>query len=112
MAILFLFCKKTNRKETSYSSNFAHFFLNSPLIYEFLILSYLKKISGDSGGGLVLEVDDKWKLIGIVSSAIAKKAEVYGAMTNICDLNNYLVYTDVSKYNDWIYEVIFETILP
>ncbi len=58
---------------------------------------------------MVLKDDKLWKLVGIVSAAVAKKAEIYGKNQTICDLNNYLVYTDVSKFSDWIDQVIQET---
>jgi hypothetical protein len=58
---------------------------------------------------MVLEIDGSWKIVGIVSAAIAKPATVYGKVSKICDLNNYLVYTDVSKFSDWINNVIIET---
>jgi hypothetical protein len=32
-----------------------------------------------------------------------------GLTVSPCDLNNYLVYTDVSKFNSWIEQVIIET---
>jgi secreted trypsin-like serine protease len=58
-----------------------------------------------------LSFDGLWKLVGIVSAAIGqpiifndqKKAEI------ICNLDNYVVYTDVAKYNNWINRVILET---
>ncbi len=58
---------------------------------------------------MVLEVNGLTKLVGIVSAAVAKAAIVYGENRKICDLNNYLVYTDVSKFHEWINQVIFET---
>jgi secreted trypsin-like serine protease len=71
----------------------------------------LQTLSGDSGGGLILSFDGLWKLVGIVSANIGqpiifdgqKKAKI------VCNLDNYLVYTDVAKYNDWVYQVILET---
>jgi secreted trypsin-like serine protease len=71
--------------------------------------NYKIYFSGNSGGGMVLKDDKLWKLVGIVSAAVAKKAEIYGKNQTICDLNNYLVYTDVSKFSDWIDQVIQET---
>ncbi len=64
---------------------------------------------GDSGGGMVLEVNGLWKIVGIVSAAVGKSTTVYGKNTSICDLNHYLVYTDVSKFYKWIDQVVFET---
>jgi secreted trypsin-like serine protease len=65
--------------------------------------------SGDSGGGMVLKVGGLKKIIGIVSAAVAKSATVGGKNTSICDLDNYLVYTDVSKFYNWIEQVVLET---
>jgi hypothetical protein len=58
---------------------------------------------------MVLEVDSLWKIIGIVSAAVAKSVIVGGKNTSICDLDNYLVYTDVSKFYNWIEQVVLET---
>jgi hypothetical protein len=55
-----------------------------------------------------LKVGRLWKLIGIVSAAIAQRAEIDGENERICDLNNYLVYTDVAKFSDWVYQVILD----
>lgn len=54
---------------------------------------------GDSGSGMAISVKDRWTLIGIVSAALAGPA-------NICDLTNYVVFTDVSKYYHWIMSLI------
>jgi hypothetical protein len=58
---------------------------------------------------MVLEVDGLSKIIGIISAAIAEKATVFGQIVSVCDLNNYLVFTDVSKFSDWVNQVIFNT---
>jgi hypothetical protein len=58
---------------------------------------------------MVLKIQDSWKLVGIVSAAVAKNVIIDNKIAKICDLNNYLVYTDVMKFSDWIYEVAFET---
>jgi secreted trypsin-like serine protease len=60
--------------------------------------------SGDSGGGMysnARDVDgvDKWFLRGIVSLSL------HNPKTQMCDLTNYVVFTDLSKFGDWIYEV-------
>jgi hypothetical protein len=60
-----------------------------------------KNISGSSGAGMVLKIDGLWKLAGMVSTCITKPDH--------CDLNNYLVYTDVSKFNSWIEQVFIES---
>jgi secreted trypsin-like serine protease len=58
---------------------------------------------------MVLEVDGWTKIIGIVSAAVGKSAIVDDKKISICDLNNYLVFTDVSKFHNWIEQVILET---
>jgi secreted trypsin-like serine protease len=65
--------------------------------------------SGDSGGGMVLEVDGTRRLVGIISAAVAKEVVIQGKNAKICDLDSYLVYTDVSKFHGWINQVIRET---
>jgi hypothetical protein len=59
---------------------------------------------------MVLKIDGTWKIIGIVSAALAEPVIVEkSGLKFVCDLNNYMVYTDVSKFYDWTYQVIFET---
>ncbi|RZC34212.1 Trypsin domain containing protein [Asbolus verrucosus] len=55
--------------------------------------------SGDSGAGFVIKLDGKWYLRGLVSTAI-KNADFS------CNLNEYIVFSDVAKMNDWIKSVI------
>jgi secreted trypsin-like serine protease len=43
-----------------------------------------------------------WTLVGIVSAGATKNGT--------CDLPNYVLYTDVSKYYEWIYQVVLETL--
>jgi secreted trypsin-like serine protease len=70
-----------------------------------------KLFLGDSGGGMVLKVDDEWKIIGIVSSGNLKTVNVSGEAKTTCNLGLYSVFTDVSKYHDWINQVVLETFL-
>jgi hypothetical protein len=42
---------------------------------------------------------DKWFLRGLVSLSLQDKK------TQMCDLTNYLVFTDLSKLGDWIHKV-------
>jgi secreted trypsin-like serine protease len=58
---------------------------------------------------MVLKVDDVWKLVGIVSAALPIPVSTNGRFRMICDLENYIVYTDVSKFYHWISQVIGET---
>jgi secreted trypsin-like serine protease len=57
--------------------------------------------TGDSGGGLVLEINSNWTLLGIVSAGLIKH--------EVCDLTDYVLYTDVSKFYDWIYLMMIES---
>lgn len=50
---------------------------------------------GDSGGGLAVMRGKQMILKGLVSAALA-------GPLNICDLSNYVVFTDVAQYRDWI----------
>lgn len=52
--------------------------------------------NGDSGGGFIMQNDNKWYLRGIVSSSLLNRE------TSLCDLENYAVYTDLTYYNSWI----------
>ncbi|KAH8268403.1 hypothetical protein KR026_006335 [Drosophila bipectinata] len=49
---------------------------------------------GDSGGALMVLRNNRWVVRGIVSLS-PRKGE-------ICDLSNYVIYCDVSKYLTWI----------
>jgi hypothetical protein len=59
---------------------------------------------------MVLKVGGLRKIVGIVSAAVAKPV-IFNQreIKIICDLDNYLVYTDVAKFYDWINQVILET---
>lgn len=50
--------------------------------------------SGDSGGGILVNINSVFYLRGIVSSSLV--------MNGLCDLNSYAVFTNVLKYKDWI----------
>lgn len=60
--------------------------------------------NGDSGGGMYLKAQDtngidRWFLRGLVSLSLQDHE------TQMCDLSNYIVFTDLSKFGGWIYEV-------
>lgn len=65
--------------------------------------------SGDSGGGLFLPATTsnserpRWHLRGIVSLSL------FDTETQRCDLREYVVFTDVAKFQDWVIEVINKT---
>jgi secreted trypsin-like serine protease len=50
---------------------------------------------GDSGNGFFLKESSKWSVHGIVSVGLAD--EEYG-----CDINNYILFTNVARFIDWI----------
>lgn len=52
--------------------------------------------NGDSGGNFAVNEGGSWILKGIVSVSLLDPE------TNSCDLNNYVVFTDVDKHMDWI----------
>lgn len=56
--------------------------------------------SGDSGGGLIVKSGTKWFLRGIVSAGIRDDE------TQSCDLKSYSVFTDVTKFTNWIQQQI------
>lgn len=44
----------------------------------------------------MIKNSEKWYLRGVVSSSL------YNTVLSTCDINNYAVFTDVTKYNSWI----------
>ncbi|XP_045466369.1 serine protease gd-like isoform X1 [Harmonia axyridis] len=51
--------------------------------------------NGDSGGGFVMKKNGRWFLRGVVSMSLSN-------VNGSCDLWNYVVFTDASKYKDWL----------
>lgn len=51
--------------------------------------------NGDSGGGIVFSRNNIWYLRGLVSLSVAKS-------NNLCDAKNYIVFTDLTKFGDFI----------
>jgi hypothetical protein len=60
---------------------------------------------------MVLKVDGLRKIIGIVSSGNFKDVNINNGTKVSCDLGLYSVFTDVSKFHDWINQVVLETFL-
>lgn len=52
--------------------------------------------AGDSGSGLMLNQNGAWYLRGLVSLSLKD------ANTGQCDLNEFVVFTDVAKFVPWI----------
>jgi hypothetical protein len=61
---------------------------------------------GDSGGGLAVSFDETWTLIGIVSAGRVKSKLT---PKETCNLPDYVLYTDVGKFHNWINRVVMET---
>ncbi|KFB38744.1 hypothetical protein ZHAS_00006143 [Anopheles sinensis] len=53
--------------------------------------------NGDSGGGMFFNVDGTWHLRGIVSFMPGRKH-----IPLLCDSSKPTVFTDVSKYREWV----------
>lgn len=58
--------------------------------------------SGDSGGGLVIKLNDGWYIRGIASLAAKATSGTFDA----CDLTDFVLFTDVVSFADWIEENI------
>lgn len=54
--------------------------------------------NGDSGGGMYFEQDGLYKIRGIVSLTVSRSD------ANICNPQQYVIFTDAAKYLDWISE--------
>ncbi|XP_013167820.1 PREDICTED: serine protease gd-like isoform X5 [Papilio xuthus] len=52
--------------------------------------------NGDSGGGMVFQMNDSWHLRGLVSLSVARQNEYR------CDPTHYVVFTDLAKFLPWI----------
>lgn len=53
---------------------------------------------GDSGGGIAMLRNNRWTLRGTVSASLGQKLK--GAP--VCDLKNYVIYSDVAKFISWV----------
>lgn len=58
--------------------------------------------NGDSGGGYVFEENGVYRMRGIVSLTQARP----GDHNRLCKTDQYVVFTDVAKYLDWIEEMV------
>jgi secreted trypsin-like serine protease len=75
-------------------------------LFYFQYNNVIQLIKGDSGGGLAVPVDETWTLVGIVSVG---KVQNKSKKNETCDLSEYVFYTDVAKFYNWIAQVIMET---
>ena len=70
------------------------------------LISGTSVCNGDSGGGLMIFVTETpggttsgaWHVRGIVSASPSKPD------TNVCDPDQYTIFTDVEKFRDWVLE--------
>lgn len=66
--------------------------------------------SGDSGGGMFLRYkggDDKaWRLRGVVSVSLENEDD---DSEYECNIQQYVVFTDVAKFTSWIENIIRTT---
>ncbi|XP_044261135.1 serine protease gd-like [Tribolium madens] len=56
--------------------------------------------NGDSGSGFIMKRNGKWSLRGVVSIS------TYDPIKQSCDLTNYVVFTDVSKFRSWLLAIV------
>ncbi|XP_028175360.1 spermosin-like [Ostrinia furnacalis] len=61
---------------------------------------------GDSGGGLYIIEDGRWRVRGIVSLSLRQENG-----DDTCNLNNYIVFTDAAKYDKWIRNIVQQSSL-
>ena len=69
--------------------------------------------TGDSGAGLMLFKNNRWILRGTVSGSLpvtqisddssASSAAAPALLNHSCSNNQYVIYTDVAKFIDWIF---------
>jgi secreted trypsin-like serine protease len=65
-------------------------------------LTKIPFLLGPFGGGAVMKVNNLYTLFGVVSTGMV--------WDGVCDLTEYIIFTDVRKYYDWIVEAMIETI--
>jgi secreted trypsin-like serine protease len=56
--------------------------------------------SGDSGGGFIVKIGEKWYLRGMVSAALFDKENL------MCDAKQYAIFTDTTKFTSWMQDFI------
>lgn len=55
---------------------------------------------GDSGGGLSFMENGRWVIGGIASVGVTK----HDGAQKLCEIKSNTIFTEVSKFNDWILE--------
>lgn len=74
-----------------------------------LVISFTSGTSvcnGDSGGSMTFEKDGIYSIRGIVSFTKVRRN------SNLCDPNEYVLFTDVAQYLTWIEEHVPELNRP
>lgn len=56
-------------------------------------------ILGDSGSGFYVDEKPSWKILGVVSSATVQE----------CGSNDFVLFTNVAKFTNWIHSEIIKT---
>lgn len=59
--------------------------------------------NGVSGSSMTFESNGTYSIRGIVSKGVPKDGQI-----NVCDTREYIIFTDVVHYIDWIKEVVPE----
>ncbi|XP_045771149.1 serine protease gd-like isoform X1 [Maniola jurtina] len=59
---------------------------------------------GDSGGGLYLLENGRWRIRGVVSLSLWAEGDA------VCNVDDYIVFTDTAQYLPWINSVMSESI--
>lgn len=59
----------------------------------------INAILGDSGSGFYIDVRSSWKVLGLVSSTTVQE----------CGSNDFVLFTNVVKFTDWIQSEIIKT---
>ncbi|KAM7348834.1 gastrulation-defective [Cochliomyia hominivorax] len=64
--------------------------------------------TGDSGAGLMIFKNNHWMLRGIVSGSLPTQTsqDSDSRSSRSCSINQYVIYTDVAKFLDWIFAFI------
>lgn len=71
--------------------------------------------TGDSGAGLMLFKNNRWMLRGTVSGSLPMQPSADSSTPSTttttrsaksCSINQYVIYTDVAKFLDWIFAFI------
>ncbi|XP_075157337.1 gastrulation-defective [Haematobia irritans] len=87
------------------------FFESKPLVFNKHL--HQGPCTGDSGAGLMLLKNNRWMLRGTVSGSLPmfgedtkENARAPTSTSRSCSTNQYVIYTDVAKFLDWIFAFI------